>query len=369
MATEPGDRCRRPRARAARRVGAPRRVDPAEDRDRCPWSRPRDRRGRRGLRRQARADGDAGYRRQHRRRPSRSRSSERARGRSTPRRGSWTWTPKGSTSRSSTPRSAWASGGSPIRTRRCRSRVRTTTGSRSTARSRPTGTAARPWCRSSHPTDAVRELRRAPRGARVRRRLRPPEPVSRTLDRRRGLRAVLGRRRGARDGHRRARGLPTRGAPVGLGPPAEQLPRDARGLAHLRADVRVRAVDRRGRPRAPSGSARRVPRSGRRLGALLAGATRPPGRLVRGLRTAHAPDSERVLRRASAGCRSRSTRRRFPRSCRSSVPTGSCGARTTPTPTRRFRARSTSCAPRSRRCPPRSRSASSCANAADLYAL
>ena len=106
-----------------------------------------------------------------------------------------------------------------------------------------------------------------PRGARVRRRLRPTEPVSRTLDRRRGLRAVLGRRRGAGDGHRRARGLPTRGAPVGLGPPAEQLPRDARGLAHLRADVRVRAVDRGGRPRAPSGSARRVPRSGRRLGA------------------------------------------------------------------------------------------------------
>ena len=248
------------------RVGAPRRVDSAENRDRCPWPRPRDRRGRRGLRRQARPDGDAGHRRQHRRhRALPARTS--TRGAFDPAARSSTWTPKGLTSRSSTPRSAWASGGSPIRTRRCRSPVRTTTGSRSTARSR------RPVPRRGHGAVPVTRRTQCESCARAREELgfvaafvRPNPCLGRSIvdD---GLRAVLGRRRGARDGGRRARGLPTRGAPVGLGPPTEQLPRDARGLAHLRADVRVRAVDRGGRPRAPSGSARRVPRGGRRLGA------------------------------------------------------------------------------------------------------
>ena len=64
------------------------------------------------------------------------------------------------------------------------------------------------------PVPHRRGARTAPgaRGARVRRRVRPPEPVPRSLDRRRRLRAVLGRRRGARRRDRCARGLPTRGA-------------------------------------------------------------------------------------------------------------------------------------------------------------
>ena len=218
------------------------------------------------------------------------------------------------------------------------------------------------------PAAAAAELRRAVERARLRRRLRPAQPVPRALAVGPRLRRRVGRGRRARRTHRDPRGQLGHRADPGIRPPLQPAGAPRR-VALLRGDAGLRPAHRVRGARAPPGTALHLPRVLRRLGPVLAGAPRRAGGVLRWLLPRHGAAALGVLRppvrhqlrgrRAHpAGAGALRRRRR-----------ASSGAATTRTTTPPSPAPSTPSVPPSPRARPRSRPRCSGSTPGGLYRL